>query len=83
MKINIWIKREEAITGNINGFYTTEPVANLKDPDNYKTEYVQVQVSQDEFAALEDSEHDKWIVEQYNRNRLVADQITNINEINE
>ena len=82
MKINIWIKREEAITGNINGFYTTEPVANLKDPDKYKSEYVQVQIEQDEFAALEDSEHDKWLVEQYNRNRLVVDQISNANEIN-
>lgn len=82
MKIHIWIKREEAITGNITGYYTTEPVSNLKDPDNYKTEYVQVQVSQDEFAKLEDAEADKWLVDQYNRNRLVADQITNVNEIN-
>jgi hypothetical protein len=55
MKINIWIKTEEAISGIITKYYTTEPVTNLKDPDKHKTEYVQVQVTQDEFAKLEEN----------------------------
>jgi len=81
MNINIWIKTEEAISGNITKYYTTEPVTNLKDPDKYRTEYVQVQVTQDEYTALEDAKHDKWSVDQYNRNRLPKDQINNVSEI--
>ena len=53
MNINIWIKTEEAISGNITKYYTTEPVTNLKDPDKYRTEYVQVQVTQDEYRSEE------------------------------
>lgn len=81
MNINIWIKTEEAISGNITKYYITEPVTNLKDPDKYKTEYVQVQVTQDEYTALEDNKHDEWLVNQYNRNRLPKDQINNVSEI--
>jgi hypothetical protein len=55
MKINIWIKKEEAISGNITKYYSTEPVSNLKDPDKYETDYVQVSISRDEFAILEDN----------------------------
>lgn len=60
MNINIWIKTEEAISGNITKYYETEPVANLKDPDKYRTEYVQVQVTQDEYTALVDGKRDIW-----------------------
>jgi len=55
MKINIWINKKEVISGNITKYYTTEPVSNLKDPDKYETVYVQVQITQDEFAKLEDN----------------------------
>tara|TARA_R110002074_G_scaffold122706_1_gene257630 strand:- start:263 stop:574 length:312 start_codon:yes stop_codon:yes gene_type:complete len=66
MKINIWIKTEEAIGGTITKYYTTEPVSNLKDPDKHKTEWVQVQVTQDEFAKLEE----KIVDENMERNKL-------------
>ena len=56
MKINIWIKKEEAISGNITKYYSTEPVGNLKDPDKYETDYVQVSISRDEFTRLEDKQ---------------------------
>ena len=58
MKINIWIKKEEAISGNITKYYSTEPVGNLKDPDKYETDYVQVSISRDEFTRLEDKQFD-------------------------
>jgi hypothetical protein len=93
MKIQIWIKKEEAISGNITKYYTTEPVTNLKDPDKYRTEYVQVSITQDMFAELEDRavpryklmnnepKDDEWYVNQYNRNRLHSDQIDNKSQI--
>ena len=55
MKINIWINKEEVISGNITKYYTTEPVSNLKDPDKFETDYVQVSISKDEFIMLEDN----------------------------
>ena len=80
MRINIWIRVEEAVSGSITKYYTTEPVSNLKDPDKYETEYVQVQITQDEFAKLEDSKpsendwgSEHWLKEQYNRNRNLED----------
>jgi len=80
MRINIWIRVEEAVSGSITKYYTTEPVSNLKDPDKYETEYVQVQITQDEFAKLEDSKpsendwgSEHWLKEQYNRNRSLED----------
>lgn len=59
MQVLIWIKRQHALSGNgkIIDYYTTEPVSNLKDPDKHYTEYVQVSVTQDEFARLEDGEY--------------------------
>ena len=75
MKILVWITKEEVLSGNITEHHYTIPQANYKN-------YVQVEITQDEFAALEDSKHDKWLIEQYNRNRIQADQISNANEIN-
>ena len=57
MKINVWIHKSEAISGTITKYYSTEPVSNLKDPDKYETEYVQVQLTHDEFVELCDN-HD-------------------------
>jgi hypothetical protein len=54
MKILIWVHKNEAVSGKITKYYTTEPVSNLKDPDKYDTSYVQVQLTQDEFVQLED-----------------------------
>ena len=74
MKILIWIKKEEAISGAITEHHYTIPQAGYQN-------YVQVEVSQDEFTQLEDKKHDRWLVDQYNRNRLAEDQIENANQI--
>jgi hypothetical protein len=70
MKIQIWIKKEDAVSGNITNHHTNETEG-----------YVQVTITQDEFAKLEDEKHDRWLVDQYNRNRLAEDQIDNVNQI--
>ena len=53
MKINIWINKREAVSGNITKYYNVAPQSSDW-PD-----YVQVTVSQDEFARLEDRELNK------------------------
>tara|TARA_R110000822_G_scaffold25396_1_gene76914 strand:- start:640 stop:804 length:165 start_codon:yes stop_codon:yes gene_type:complete len=50
MKILIWIKREEAVSGGITEYYTYLPF-NV----TYQ-EWVQVEITQDNFARLEDRE---------------------------
>jgi len=82
MKIQIWIKKEDAISGNITNYYTNETEG-----------YVQVSITQDMFAELEDRavpryklmnnepKDDEWYVNQYNRNRLHSDQIDNKSQI--
>jgi hypothetical protein len=50
MKILIWIKRVDAVTGTINKYYTTLPI-NTK-----HQEWVQVEITQDEFINLEDDQ---------------------------
>ena len=50
MKILIWIKREEAITGDISKYYTYLPFN-----ESYQ-EWVQVEITQDEFVKLEDND---------------------------
>ena len=52
MKINIWIRKQEAISGNITKYYNMAPQST--DWPNY----VEVSVSQDEFAKLEDNGYD-------------------------
>jgi len=47
MKIQIWIKREDAVSGDITVYHTHLPQVSYNN-------YVQVSISQDEFAALED-----------------------------
>ena len=89
MKVNIWIKREEVKevieTLTLTSYYVTEPVSNLKDPDKHKTEYVQVTITADEFVRLEDrlaeNIKNKWLVNQYNRNREHVDQVNSIKDI--
>ena len=49
MKINIWINKREAVSGKITKYYNIAPQSSDW-PD-----YVQVTVSQDEFAKLEDN----------------------------
>tara|TARA_B100000780_G_scaffold256674_1_gene205988 strand:+ start:939 stop:1091 length:153 start_codon:yes stop_codon:yes gene_type:complete len=50
MKILIWIKREEAVTGDISKYYTYLPFN-----ESYQ-EWVQVEITQDQFAKMEDND---------------------------
>jgi hypothetical protein len=50
MKILIWIRREDVISGSIDKYYTYLPFN-----EKYH-EWVQVQITQDEFTKLEDEE---------------------------
>jgi len=89
MKINIWIKKDDALSGKITEYHCHIPQVSY-------TNYVQVVISQDEFAELEDSKkisiHDlndmsmksngsDWLVSQYNRNREVEDQVVSKEQI--
>ena len=51
MKILIWIKREDAVTGDINKYYTVLPLIGFN-----KHEWVQVEITQNEFTILEDEQ---------------------------
>ncbi len=75
MKIILWVHKNDVLANKILTYHFTRPVIDRHD------EYLQVTVSQDEFAKLEDEKHDKWLVDQYNRNRLAEDQIENVNQI--
>jgi len=50
MKILIWIKKEDAISGNITAHH-------LQCPQPGYQNYIQVEVSRDEFTNLEDNKH--------------------------
>tara|TARA_R110002153_G_scaffold206354_1_gene359235 strand:+ start:65 stop:265 length:201 start_codon:yes stop_codon:yes gene_type:complete len=50
MKILIWIKREDAVSGSINKYYTYLPFN-----ETYQ-DWVQVEITQDKFAQLEDGD---------------------------
>jgi hypothetical protein len=52
MKILIWIKREDAVTGDINKYHTVLP--HVIGFDKY--EWVQVEITQNEFTLLEDGQ---------------------------
>ena len=49
MKILIWIHKSEAISGNITNYTFTRPYQDRND------EWVQIQISQDEFVKLDDN----------------------------
>ena len=52
MKIHIWIKKEDALSGNITEYYAANPykVGEM----HPRLEYIQVSITPDEFARLED-----------------------------
>ena len=81
MKITIWIHKSEAISGKITNYAYTRPYHDRNE------EWVQVQISQDEFVNLEDIDKnenvrsDDWLVEQYNRNRAPEDHIKSVDEM--
>ena len=92
MKIQIWVHKDEAISGNITHHHYTRPYLDRNE------EWVQVTISQNEFAKLHDNtipdsvidnqelrdtieDGGGWLVKQYNRNRDQKDWVNNIEEI--
>ena len=76
MKVNIWIKKEDVLTGKI-----TEYLPYITNLQGGTGNYVQISITQDEFAQLEDRNLEEndwdsnyWLTEQYNRNREHKDQ---------
>jgi hypothetical protein len=78
MKIQIWIPIKDAVKSKLdpNNY-------SVSDPDSSK--WVQVLVTPDELARLEDSTEswsdDGWLVEQYNRNKAPEDHVKTTEEI--
>ena len=89
MKVLIYIKKEDVISGNITEYRTQ--IKNLGYED-----YVQVSITADEFARLEDriefiseeemdnledgitglgERDEEWLKDQYNRNRSIEDHL--------
>ena len=83
MKVNVWIKKEDVLTGKI-----TEYLPYITNLQGGTGNYVQVSITHDEFAQLEDRKleendrsSDRWILDQYNRNRLADDQVKSKEDI--
>ena len=81
MKVLIWIHKNDVISGKITKYYKFGPPQST----NW-TDYVQVEITRDEFVRLEDEwedseNNDQWNIEQYNRNRDFTDQIKSVDEI--
>ena len=69
MKVLIWIHKNDVISGKITKYFKFGPPQSTNWPD-----YVQVEISRDEFVRLEDDRKDsentdQWNIEKYNRNR--------------
>ena len=80
MKILIWVHKNEAISGKITNHSFVRPYSDRNE------EWVQIQITQDEFARLEDAKYVKrdenaFLVSQYNRNRESKDHITDASQI--
>ena len=82
MKILIWVHKNEAISGEISNYFFHCP-----QQTNWP-EYVQIEITQDEFAKLEDREtkddtdrEAEWLIDQYNRNRPYEDNINDPDDI--
>tara|TARA_R100000734_G_C3316962_1_gene109735 strand:- start:685 stop:972 length:288 start_codon:yes stop_codon:yes gene_type:complete len=81
MKVLIWIHKNDVISGKITKYYKFGPPQST----NW-TDYVQIEITRDEFVRLEDKREDsentdQWNIEQYNRNRDFTDQIKSVDEI--
>ena len=91
MRVNIWIHKSDAISGTVTDYKLTRPYHDRND------EWVQVSISTDDFAQLEDfskpeenlfkdeeklaRDSHNWLIEQYNRNREKSDHIEDIDDI--
>ena len=81
MKVLIWIHKNDVTSGKITKYYKFGPPQST----NW-TDYVQIEITRDEFVRLEDKREDsentdQWNIEQYNRNRDFTDQIKSVDEI--
>ena len=81
MKVLIYVHKRDVISGNITNYYIHGRPQTSNWPD-----YVQVEISRDEFVKLEDKKfdkenRDKWLIEQYNRNRLAEEMIDDVDQI--
>ena len=96
MKINIWVHKDDIESGNITKWYNCREKAGGDWPDYYqitinKDEFFKLlddssdpidEYFKDEEAMIIDNdERNKFLVEQYNRNRDIEDHISDINEI--
>ena len=96
MKINIWIHKDDIESGNITKWYNCREKIGGDWPDYYqitinKDEFFKLlddsndeidEYFKDEEAMIIDNdERNKFLVEQYNRNRDIEDHISDINEI--
>jgi len=89
MKILIWVHKNDVMANKILTYHFTRPIIDRHD------EYVQVILTHDEFVRLEDriqsdkelsKEMDRdadWLISQYNRNRGIEDQISNVDDIDQ
>jgi hypothetical protein len=87
MRINIWVHKNDILNAKIIDYKYTRPYIDRND------EWVQISITQEEFVQLEDKTYEdselskevdreqEWLINQYNRNRGVKDQINNVNEI--
>ena len=96
MKISIWVHKDDIESGNITKWYNCREKAGGDWPDYYqitidKDEFFKLlddssdpidEYFKDEEAMIIDNdERNKFLVEQYNRNRDIEDHISDINEI--
>ena len=81
MRINLWIRVEDAVKGKVEpGKYWLHGKHVIEQKLLNTDDLVQVSISVDEFAELEDSKpsendwgSEHWLKEQYNRNRSLED----------
>ena len=76
MKIKIWIPIKDAVKNRLDSKNYS-----VSDPDS--SDWVEVLITTDEFTRLEDRDNrgNDWVIDQYNRNKLVEDQVNSIDEI--
>lgn len=98
MRVNIWVRVEDAVKGKIEPNKYWLHAKHVVEQKLLNTDdLVQVSITADEFAKLEDSktsendrhldkhtniwESNHWLREQYNRNRAITDQVDELTEV--
>ena len=91
MKILIWVHKNDVLADKILTYHLTRPMMDRHD------QYLQVEITQDEFARLEDKKYTNiepssvygcdhpqnkdWLLDQYNRNKDQKDWATSIDQM--